>query len=647
MSYGIRRWRNRASLVACALIACGFLLAASSAHADALGSQFRITNQGVDGNTAYNAKVPDMAYDPQTNQHLVVFVNHDPTNNFTIEGQFVGASGNLVGGMFPISPLGGAGSFEPPAVAYDATNNQFLVAWYVGHAVLAQRVSASGALLGSTISVSSVPYNDIETVDIAWSPDANEFLVAWKAFSKGQIYGRRISGAGATLDASDLQISHITPGSGTGADDAMATTYNTVNHEFLVVWRGQDAVQAPNLEYEIWGQRVALNGSDVGPSDFRISHHGSDTDNDYEHGARPNVAFDASRNQYLVVFMSDAILHGDIEVYGQLVAGSGALTGSTFQISNLGNGSQNFGVNGPDVAYNPFSDRYLTDFQASPVGYGGTQDNAEIYGDYVTGSGTLTGTRDFQISNMGAATNPNLAGLRPSVDMNSQTCNFMSSWMGDTTSGSLVDDQFEVWGRLVSAPACPPPVAITGAASAVTKTSATLNGTVNPEGHTTTYYFQYGTTSSYGKTTSSHSLGADFATHAVSAAISGLTPGKTYHFRIVATNLGGTSNGADHTFKTAALAKLKLAVSPRRASAGARACFNFTVTSAGHRVRGVTVRFAGHRASTSRKGKARICATLRHGTYRAHATKRGFRAGSAAVRVRAARRTAPAPLFTG
>lgn len=640
MSYEMRRWRHSGLLVAFAVIACGFLIAASTARADGLGSQFRITNQGHDGDTTYFAKNPDMAYDPQTNQHLVVFVNHD-ASGYTIEGQRVDASGSLVGGMFAISPADSAVGTNPPAVAYDATDNQFLVAWYLDSSIVAQRVSATGTLLGPLINVSSTSYSDIETLDIAWSPDANEFLVAWKAFSQGQIYGRLISGAGAPLGTSDLQISHITPGDGTGADDAMSTAYNTVNHEFLVVWRGQDSVQAPNGEYEIWGQRVALDGTDVGPSDFRISHHGSDTDTDYEHAARPNVAFDPSRNQYLVVFMSDAIPGGDIEVYGQLVAGSGALTGSTFQISDLGKGSQAFGVNGPDVAYDPFADLYLTDFQASPQGYGGTQDNAEIYGDYVTGAGALTGTRDFQISDMGSATNSKLAGLRPSVDLNSQTCNFMSSWMGDTTTGSLVDNQWEIWGRLVAAPPCPAPVAITNPATHVTRTSATLNGAVNPRGHTTTYYFQYGRTTSYGKTTTQQVAGSDFSSHSVSAAIHGLLPGRTYHFRIVATNLAGTTYGADRSFRTKAEARLRLAVSPRTAKAGVRKCFRFTVTSSGHGVRGATVRFAGHRASTSRTGHARICVALRRGSHAAHAAKRDFRGATAVVRARAV------PVFTG
>ena len=95
------------------------------------------------------------------------------------------------------------------------------------------------------------------------------------------------------------------------------------------------------------------------------------------------------------------------------------------------------------------------------------------------------------------------------------------------------------------------PVATTGTAEAVTATSATLTGTVDPNSRATTWYFQYGTSTSYGSKTPAKSAGAGTAPVAVSAPVSGLARGKTYHFRLVATSDAGTSRGADHTFSTA------------------------------------------------------------------------------------------------
>jgi hypothetical protein len=94
-----------------------------------------------------------------------------------------------------------------------------------------------------------------------------------------------------------------------------------------------------------------------------------------------------------------------------------------------------------------------------------------------------------------------------------------------------------------------PPVVITNPATNILTNLATLNGSVNPHGLTTTVYFQYGTTTSYGHTSASQSKTGN-AYQNVSANISGLTASTTYHFRIVGTNNSGTTYGSDKTFTT-------------------------------------------------------------------------------------------------
>jgi hypothetical protein len=99
-----------------------------------------------------------------------------------------------------------------------------------------------------------------------------------------------------------------------------------------------------------------------------------------------------------------------------------------------------------------------------------------------------------------------------------------------------------------------PPTVVTGAASAVTQTSATLNATVNPNGGTVSdCHFEYGPTEAYGSTAPCSSLpGSGESPVAVSASVTGLAASTTYHFRISATNAGGTGKGSDQTFTTLA-----------------------------------------------------------------------------------------------
>ena len=66
----------------------------------------------------------------------------------------------------------------------------------------------------------------------------------------------------------------------------------------------------------------------------------------------------------------------------------------------------------------------------------------------------------------------------------------------------------------------------------------------------TTYWFEYGTRSSYGLRSSSATQSAGSGAVSVRASLTGLRSRTTYHYRLVATNPSGTSYGADATLKT-------------------------------------------------------------------------------------------------
>jgi hypothetical protein len=101
-----------------------------------------------------------------------------------------------------------------------------------------------------------------------------------------------------------------------------------------------------------------------------------------------------------------------------------------------------------------------------------------------------------------------------------------------------------------SGPAAAAPSVSTGLASAVASSAATLNGTVNPNGASTSCYFEYGTSASYGSITASQPTGSGTASVGVSASLSGLIASTTYHFRLNCSNSVGPSSGADASFAT-------------------------------------------------------------------------------------------------
>jgi hypothetical protein len=90
---------------------------------------------------------------------------------------------------------------------------------------------------------------------------------------------------------------------------------------------------------------------------------------------------------------------------------------------------------------------------------------------------------------------------------------------------------------------------ITGASSGVTTSTATVAGSVNPNGAAVRVSFQFGTTTAYGQSTAVQTLGPDDAADTFSAALAGL-PAGTIHYRAIATGDFGTLTGADQTLKT-------------------------------------------------------------------------------------------------
>ncbi len=96
-----------------------------------------------------------------------------------------------------------------------------------------------------------------------------------------------------------------------------------------------------------------------------------------------------------------------------------------------------------------------------------------------------------------------------------------------------------------------PPLVVTGGASAVSQNAATISGTIDSRGLQTTYGFELGTEAGeYGPPTGLGSVGAGASEAAGSLALTGLQPGTTYHYRITASNVDGTIQGADQTFTT-------------------------------------------------------------------------------------------------
>jgi hypothetical protein len=163
-----------------------------------------------------------------------------------------------------------------------------------------------------------------------------------------------------------------------------------------------------------------------------------------------------------------------------------------------------------------------------------TQDfaNSQVFPSEAADAGSGTADVDVAIS---------AAGLKP------QTTYFFRLAATSSAGGNFGETkQFTTTNNGSSTPSV-----VTGAASALTQTTATVSGSINPAGKEVTYAFAYGRTNGYGQRTANRTIPAGTSPVAVSATLSGLTAGTLYHYRLVAVNSAGTAAlGVDRTFTT-------------------------------------------------------------------------------------------------
>jgi hypothetical protein len=118
-----------------------------------------------------------------------------------------------------------------------------------------------------------------------------------------------------------------------------------------------------------------------------------------------------------------------------------------------------------------------------------------------------------------------------------------------TNDNGETAESFE--GRFTT-PAAPVPGVVSGPASSVTQSTATLSGFLAPNGLAVTYGFQLGTEAGgYGPEIGLASAGAGVVGVSVALPVQNLQPGTTYHYRLMAANGYETTYGAEETFTTA------------------------------------------------------------------------------------------------
>lgn len=308
------------------------------------------------------------------------------------------------------------------SAAYNSVDNEFRVFWFDSRIssqndVYAQRVGTDGSLLGGNVTIKSDSNSKTDTA-CAHNTATNQYFVTWRYQGGGpgspgfnHSYGGLVSASGGLLTG-PIDVSNA------GLEGTMV--YNSVSNEYFLEARNF----AGGGTAGIYGRRISSTGSPAG-SQIYIATSGAPA-------PAGQVAFNPNANQYLATWRDQT----NSNLKGRLVNADGTFGGSAFIISTM------FPESGiaASVAYDPVNDQYLVVFSEFCCG--------GVFGQFVSGAGSLVGSNFTIIPSTGDRVNPFLA-----YDNVNEA--YLVAWNNSTTGKikiQLLYDDGSLAGNTISVP---------------------------------------------------------------------------------------------------------------------------------------------------------------------------------------------------
>jgi hypothetical protein len=301
---------------------------------------------------AGNQQQPDLAFDGSS--YLVVWQGQHLNDSVDICGRFVEDDGEVLLAIFDIGAVG-TNLYQTPAVAYNATEGEYLVVFRYGEATDAEihgrRVDDVGEMWGDEYVIADRPY--------AYEPDVaaanwGAYVVVWTDFSVPadayNVYGLVVlAGVDSTFDGDIFDIS-----TAPNSQDNPVIARSPSTGQFLVAWEDERLAEASAVD--IYAQRLLADANLAGTNFALSTAVGNQT--------FPAVASSQEPDIYLVAWEDDR--SGVLDVHGQRVGWTGSLLWYDFAIS-----AQPDQQVLPDVAYNAETGEYMAVWE--------DQDHALVY----------------------------------------------------------------------------------------------------------------------------------------------------------------------------------------------------------------------------------------------------------------------------
>ncbi len=248
----------------------------------------------------------------------------------------------------PVQVTGTGHDARWPDVAYNSTYNQYLVVWKGGKSIWGRRVTDRGEPWGTEFEIVRNSTVGDGRPRVAYDSKRNRYLVIWgRDDGLGyQMYGRFVPWDGPDSALAPFAIDPSKPAS----TQVYALAYGSSPDEFLVVWVNRDTGSTRDM---VAGRRVKAGGGF--PMGTFVIAAGSP-----DNRGNPDVAYNAQRNQYLVVY--DDYPKVNENIYGKRLSATGTpMAGGEFAIADWPGDEID-----PTVASCPATDQYLVGWHGIP-----------------------------------------------------------------------------------------------------------------------------------------------------------------------------------------------------------------------------------------------------------------------------------------
>ena len=466
------RRRVRLGALAVASSALLAAATANLALADPLGSQLRVSSQGPGNGTGdpdYDATDPAAAYNAERNTYLTAWIGDTSTaGEEEVYGRIVAADGSPVGGVIRISDMGTAGDPLQDAksvrIAYNPTSDEFLVVWFGDHEldglgvnedeVWGRRIRGDGGFAGDQFRISAMgpdgnaTYEGVEP-DVVYNPNLGQYVVVWAGdrpavgAGEDEIWAKRLAADGTAVDAAAKRVTTI-GNEGNATHDARrpAIAYDGDLNQYMVVFEGDPL----NNQWEIFGQRLGQGLGEIGADDFGVS----EVNGVNRVAAFPDIAYSPVAKRFFTVWDANPIAQDEFEIYGEFRNGDGTVAGSgDFRISTTGpDGNDAYAARLPHVTANDRADEYLVSWVGADDQPGLVPMERERFAQRYTGDGVATGTPEVRVSTMGPAGDIQYGPEgRGGGAYNSRSGEYLVAWAADDDAGGLAEDEGEIYVR--------------------------------------------------------------------------------------------------------------------------------------------------------------------------------------------------------